>query len=442
MEHAKQQEHVLKLYKIIEEQIKHIPGTLPIKDRSYIANIYDITIIPAIQQYYSENLNNFQNFYPHFLTKTLKKHPINTLLQNHLNFVNQIYIQNDFKGEILGDVHENTNKIKLDNKMISNNILNIESLLNFIKNISPSFKNLIIETMLENNMVIREFLPNTKIAADLEDYYYNLGKVYSLALFLGAIDLHNENIITHNNLPIIIDWEFIMGTYHTEKQHTILTNGLLLEEIENNRSATLGGLNPITSLLKPIILDMNTEPKIIWEATSNFSNHNKPDNVTKENHPYKYCKNIIEGFENGTKEILKIKKDVINFVNKTSISTRTLVRPTAHYRTLSFLSIYNIETNIKEILKEFEILNYFEPRYEVLLQYEVEQLSKFSIPYYLISLKDKEIFTSTGVNIGTMKKSPYDHWSSYIQDFEKNIETNKELIINALASHYGNCKNK
>ena len=321
------------------------------KDNLYyeISNIIDPHIYNVLQVYkktnpkndnitafYEKFLKNKKKFLPKILEKSINL-SVRNWIKNNNDIINRFihdkkeindnfYINSDIeKFEFgLGDKHNNHKSVVLiifkNNKKILYKPRNAEIDENynrFIDFVNKKLKEKIKTTRILNKKKYswHEYI-SPKISSN--NVYKNFGKLLSIAYLLKITDLHQENIIVNNDIPIPVDLESILifrksylkkfNYYSEEKIFNILEDSLLNTGILpspiliNNKLNFRGGIYFDKKLSKE---------KLLWK-------NRKKINIIplKTNEIIKKYHNNQKRFELNYKNRLTIKKWFFKFNNK------------------------------------------------------------------------------------------------------------------------------
>jgi lantibiotic modifying enzyme len=409
---------------------------------------YDITIITAVSYFYKNNEKiNFIKYYNHFIYNHFSNIDIFQMFTSYIQNIQMYEKKYNFYGKIAGDPHINMMKIYNHNQVFYNNILNIEKFIHSLQKNFIYIKNMYPKYVKISNICSRKYIPYKSDTNHLKEFYYNVGKACSLALFFKNIDMHYENIVCNKNNFTFIDLEFFF-TPNTKDLYNIETTGLLENKTENNMSAILANQNQIISHLKPIVnIDNENKPYIYWKTLSKNILHNKPQS---KDHPYKYIHHILEGYKDTCNKLEKDKKKIITLLKKnTNISTRILFRPTRIYKYITLKSRYPeaIQNNIledywKNELEKYAFISYGVENKNTIIHEEIYAMKKLCIPYFLCNIYDTHIKSSNGIIVGKMEISPFNQWIKYIDNFKESIEKEKENIYTLIKDNYINSQIK
>lgn len=193
--------------------------------------------------------------------------------------------------------------------------------------------------------------------AGVRSFYHQSGILAAVLYFVGANDMHYENVIAYGSIPVAIDLETILqpkmmheklqSDYdqpHSAIEHvlwnSVLRTGLfpvirIREDLmasydfsglgyENNPS-----LNPVSAWT-----NVNTDRmKLQLRHTQTPNSKNRPFTATTRVDPCEYVDEITKGFKDGYRAISANKKIFKSLLRKAShgLQTRYLLRPTYLY---------------------------------------------------------------------------------------------------------------
>lgn len=441
------------LRKIVRESLNAWLSSLQY-DSSFIVEIIPVLedfILPTvIYDFYLSKKDDFEIY--------LRDMPINTLLGKYKSlyqrirvFLRDIYkeylyvksFSNSENIKILGDIHPNfVTKFSDGKNIYYKKYPDYSDFIDTVsQNLLPEIKNFFPEiTKMGDHWIRREFIDVVKRgeAEDVKSYYYNLGYIMPLLLLFRTVDSNYENILVKLPYPIFFDSECLFLGESGDFEYDILSTGLI-SSLEEDRSALTGGLKPIKSLLKPMMMGTIKEPKIQWVVPSRTSFDNIPKVGKDFVNPNNYIKEIIGGWEMGTHDVLGNISEIKEIVCNSKTTFRVILKATRVYRYLLFQSLYpqnflerrDPKSFLVEELSSYSNIVSMKPL--GLLEYELNCILDCKIPVFYSSLDSKEIFSPEGIVVGEHIKMPIDIWSNYLLSFDKDfLERQKKLLVKSL----------
>jgi len=420
------QEPVLEAYKIIQGYLEKIK--LGIYSAYFSDVLYDL-VIPCTTTLYYQNskytYGNYFNYLKNYLNSEFKKTRLFSLFNENRKLILSYDsllpedVKKDKERELLGDVHSYSIKIKSGDYMIYKNTLNYASFLKNLSKTLPDFASFMPTFEKTGSWVYRKYIPQQKSVILLKDYYYELGRFIAFILFLRALDINSENVVALT-CPAAFDLEILLSPEYANFKYDIKATGLLSGQTVDNNSAILGGVYVVYSYLKPILfLTKDGLPKVKWKTPSLRKFYNLPVSYKFE-HPFKYVKEILKGYSDGSTYLIQRKDMIKEMICNTDFNVRAFIRPTRFYKFLTseyfypqtFLKTTSADFFTKKLISGLT-LKPGKINKKVLVKYEVEELNKLSIPSFYSNVSSKEIFAADGTVVGIMNATPADVWKSF-----------------------------
>jgi|SRR3989344_855769 len=409
---------------------------------------YDLFLTSIVTDYYKLKIKEgFYSYFKNFVNTDHKNlfptQVINNYIKEVENEISSMNIKLDPEWKIAGDIHAGILKVKSKNKIIYKNLINEMVVTNTLSEELLAFKEILPTYKEVDGITLRNYVAVKNNNINLDKFYFNIGKLLSLALFFRIIDLNAENIIIKDNqYPFAFDLECMLTPKIKRTRFDIQHTGILLDQLTDNHSAILGGYYKVFSYLKPIIYFENrTKPKIVWKTLSKGYTQNKPLNLFE--HPYKYINNITRGFEFGNKILINNKYSIVEKLNNTKASIRILLRPTRVYKFIqnkfSYPNIYtkqNVDKVIERELKKSKYFNIGSINDKKLLNYEKNELLNYFIPLFYSKIDDNNIYTSKNEVIGTLTETPLNGWKNHLKSYDKFSKTQELKLVKILEKNY------
>ncbi|WP_281198502.1 type 2 lanthipeptide synthetase LanM [Staphylococcus felis] len=434
--------------------------------------------------YYINSLSKIKNVYSFF-----EKYPVllRKIANVFLNFNNNIIeLLDNLKSDYNALCHffekdlGNLNNIKFSagdshNSGKSVSILNFENVTliykpknleinlafeNLTKKINEIAKNNILKspkTLVKEEYSYEEYITynicqNTK---DLEKYYFNFGVLSSVLYYLNANDIHFENIICHQNKPVVVDLETLLQQpWSSRKQpnsvrnilnksfHRISRTSLFPnEEVSFGKDTNFGiDMSALTGKFKENaiqgsrIVNKNTDFIKYEPALLDFQGaKNMPYDDKKKNYYKEFYNDLLNGFSKGS-EILKVLAQNFNenFSEFTNKKLRVIVRNTSQYDNIrNHLNHPDLLENMLDQEKLLENLWGLNVENKVIVKSEYEQLLNGDIPVFFIDSDSNDLYDTLGNKIKeAYEHSPFEYFERYIKNnlTTKDIRAQKQLI--------------
>ncbi|WP_238662931.1 DUF4135 domain-containing protein, partial [Staphylococcus felis] len=293
---------------------------------------------------------------------------------------------------------------------------------------------------------------NTK---DLEKYYFNFGVLSSVLYYLNANDIHFENIICHQNKPVVVDLETLLQQpWSSRKQpnsvrnilnksfHRISRTSLFPnEEVSFGKDTNFGiDMSALTGKFKENaiqgsrIVNKNTDFIKYEPALLDFQGaKNMPYDDKKKNYYKEFYNDLVHDFSKGS-EILKVLAQNFNenFSEFTNKKLRVIVRNTSQYDNIrNHLNHPDLLENMLDQEKLLENLWGLNVENKVIVKSEYEQLLNGDIPVFFIDSDSNDLYDTLGNKIKeAYEHSPFEYFERYIKNnlTTKDIRAQKQLI--------------
>ncbi len=413
--------------------------------------LYDLYLIPAVYHYHKDRQKvSFNKYLPNFLRDYSTDTNSHRLLSAHLKLLQRKMCYwkkttdlDAFEG--LGDMHEAVYKIKSGEKVLYENVLDIESFLSKLSNLLSWAQDFLPKFTINGRFISRDYIQSNKASVDPTSYYYNFGKIMAFCLYFRVIDIHMENVLATNSSPFMFDVEFMLTPDIAYFPFDIKITGLLSGQTTDNNTALLGGLYDIKSYLKPVLTEKDPfNPKIEWVVKSKGKWGDLP---LKKEHPYIFVDQIIKGYREATKDLIARTPEISTLIGSSNFKTRILARTTRLYR-FTNLSYTFPQIKTKDPKKYFynklcqnHTSGFFKPNKKELINYESEQLCKFAIPYFTAEIRSNEVRASDESIVGKMTETPYDNWIFHAKIFPSFASKQEKQIARIVKNNYRKFQN-
>lgn len=378
----------------LEEQLTPIVINVLFSEYNGFKEYYNLDANESISKYIekieeSEYFNDLSRYFP------VMRDKIDSQLKNFLSFINEINknlkihkTKTGYK-EIkdiklaLGDTHNNGKTvcfINIDDRDYIYKPRNAQIDINFINFVSKYIKEYKYKIFNYEDFSVHQLITADQFKTKIEDvkkFYYNMGFLSAIFYFLGATDMHYENVIVNGTTPIFVDLETISDI--TDHEQGKIHNNLLqsfsdsifqsmiypFEINENylNISALTGKEGKVSKFHYT-----NTKSIINFDGELEFSEENpsleKQKNEIFLNNdkqlPSFYLSEIVAGFSDFCSTVIEDKEgileELINIIKNQPI--RQVIRPTHIYAKYLSTSLDNYY--LKERENVFELLGNLE----------------------------------------------------------------------------------
>ena len=257
---------------------------------------------------------------------------------------------------------------------------------------------------------------------EIERFYQRYGQLIALIYLTNGSDIHFENVISHGEYPVIVDYETlfsvpiklegrqenifseIVGFIRNSVSSSIMLPGKMQLDSEGN-SVDISGLSGKTQKLEkkmyvPKNLD-NDNAKFVLENVILEGSNNNVFYKDKLINYQDYYKEIIAGFSNVMDFFLVNKEEYLNLIEGMENNTiRILARNTNTYaQFLEFTKHPNCLKDFVELEKILENLYTFPYENKQISQLEYKDMVFDDIPIFFSKLDENCIYNSEGVRI-------------------------------------------
>ncbi|MGN8439573.1 DUF4135 domain-containing protein [Helicobacter pylori] len=290
-----------------------------------------------------------------------------------------------------------------------------------ILNIHAKKKSVYWQSDLLNIADYIEYNPNVK---DIELFYKRVAELMAVSATLNLTDIHLENLLISDGLPIILDFETLFTfkeTYSGTIDNTItdIEATLFIEPIQelinnntsdNKRRSIISGLQGgevrNKSFLYPFVInDGSNEFRVSYRKLSHYQSHNRilyNKNIVK---PHFYTKIITNSFKETMLKIYKNKQKLLDVLNENYLSNfkyRHILRPTSFYSFISVRSWQPKEYNdwdtywnkISLTLNNKQVNCFSENIKEQIIQYEIQTIQKGLVPLFYRDINTCNLYTA------------------------------------------------
>lgn len=246
---------------------------------------------------------------------------------------------------------------------------------------------------------------------EIEQFYYNYGKILFIAYLLGMNDMHYENLIAHGEYPIITDVETIFSSYLFFYTHKFEYDAQYKAVQRLLYGVMATGMVPIFSMTEYFGGDVSClsnkgirieVEKVKNEYRDDMYIYTVPEIITRFSHlpnqkidPLFYGIHIIRGFEEARDIFQNKKTKIVNYIleNLDKIESRIILNMTKGYS-----KIVRIKSDPKyrhnpalfgQLLLNLKRRNQFN---KAVYEYEVEELCRSNIPSFYWKMDSNYVY--------------------------------------------------
>lgn len=249
--------------------------------------------------------------------------------------------------------------------------------------------------------------------AQLQEAYYNLGVCAAVFSVIGALDLHDENLLFCNTMPYFVDLETclsstIKGEYDSflELLNSMISRSVVATSILPAKMPTvphevlIGAINtPYPQKTKEKMFGIkNWGTDAVDIAKMEVEISHCAHSLTLEDgsapDPVPYQNEFVNGFIDGYQEIMMKQKQIADLLANEKCSVRIIVRPTVQYALIldamlfpeNLLKDDSVE-RVLSLLKETKLIQ-DEKVAQSILEQERKSLKNGDIPYFYMNANE------------------------------------------------------
>ncbi|WRB72487.1 DUF4135 domain-containing protein [Helicobacter pylori] len=260
---------------------------------------------------------------------------------------------------------------------------------------------------------------------NVADYIeYDPDVLMAVSAILNLTDIHLENLLVSDGLPVILDFETLFTFKETssgliDNTITDVEATLFIEPVQelinnntfdNKRRSIISGLQGgevrNKSFLYPFVInDGSDEFRVSYRKLSHYQSHNRISSNKTIIQPHLYSKTIINSFIETMLRICKNKQKLLDILNESYLSNfkyRHILRPTSFY---SFISVrswqpkeyINWDTywNKVELMLDNQQVNCFSKNAKKqIIQYEIQTIQNGLVPLFYRDINTCNLYTA------------------------------------------------
>lgn len=434
-----------------------------LEDQDYILSLFDC--YPCLLKLIIESIINLSDFFNTLLVRISKDYNVlkNTFFYGH-DFFEILNINADLSdshnnGKVVCIIHfDNGYKIVYKPHSLQVNKIYNEFLTFIMK--GCKYPLYIQKTIDRENYGWEEFISYKSCIKneEIKRYYYRFGILTCIHYILNTNDLHEENLISHGEYPIIIDLETILSIrnynnlnnsakeiINSKLRDSVLSSGLLphYKFLNNDCAIDMSAINGSSRknypIKIPVIKNMFTSNmKIEYEHPISRRNKNRLNYKGEFINSYDYLEDIREGFSDTYKYIYKNKIKICNLALKfEDVNVRYIVQDTQRYSMLLFTSFH------PDFMQEYKdrqlfLCNLFNDYGKVhndfnITKSEINDLLNMDIPYFYANTSDTSIYSSSGKEIKNIfNETAVEHLLKKIKKLSEDDLTEQLMLMSIM----------
>lgn len=293
-------------------------------------------------------------------------------------------------------------------------------------------------------LVKREYI-NTNLKAvtqtQVKNYFFQIWELIPYFLAIKAYDLNYENVLANIPYPVFFDYEcaFLPELKASFGEYNMNFTWICSDDEQDDFSVLMWANKTRISYLIPILHYDELNPKITWTVPSKKQPIHTPIFNWVAVFSPNYLQELLLGYESSQKHLTNNKYKLWDKISRWDFRVRIILRPTRVYaglikKIMLQLSVDPQSSITKTVLHYFNFhqIPYLWEFGEILVNYEIDCLKKWIIPYFYVNIRDKIVYSSDGIVVWSLEKTPYELWSKFYTNIEDFWASQKQLLINQL----------
>lgn len=305
-----------------------------------------------------------------------------------------------------------------------------------------------IDRIVESTYSIEEKVLYTSCIdeQEVEQFYSRYGQLLALSYWLGATDLHMENIIAHGSYPVLVDVETLIrpeflaekktGTIQQSvEKNSVLATGLVPRKDSQNQVVAIDALSGQKQKLPYQVsqLRQTNSSDICFELADGYMEgaQNVPILGEVDVDYMNYREFIVSGFQSMNEALLAHKEELLQLVEElfADVSVRVILRDTQSYSDyLMYAAHPECMSNYTERERVIDNLWRTEIVPDELILEEIDAMAVNDIPLFVINSSEKTILAADKM-IHIAAKSPLEATYQRIQEIDKNAVQLSLLLL-------------
>lgn len=358
-----------------------------------------------------------------------------------------------------GDSHNNGKSVlhfKLNNLNLIYKYKNLQigkqfnAFLSYIEDLDSQYHFYKVKRVIGSNFTIEEEIAQATChnKCEVEKYYHNYGSLLAITHWLGASDLHMENLIAHKEFPVLIDVETIIATDRTKQNESpqtkqqiiekksMISSGLLPLKRYWKRQLEMSALNGTKQKLpfkvRKLVNKSTSEVKLQLDEEYLKGAKNIPLLNNLEVNYQDYTDNVEKGFIEMNNLLLQNKQDVLEVIQRlfSNCTVRHLLRDTQDYA--NFLSFAHHPSCMVDFIEREKIMeNLWEAQYitKGVVPLEIEEMLVNDVPLFETNSNKRWLQNNCGQLNGTFKKTSMELLSEHMTEMTENTLFDSLLFL-------------
>lgn len=416
----------------------------------------DNYLVFIIQSFFlSWRTNTFQDYLDNLKVNEIVNDGNRFLLDNHINqllWTIEFYKSSfpDLQNlEILWDIHLGlVSKVLVTTSNWSNIYYQSTTSESLIRDIfvgfNGYFENNLPKFYPYDKLVKREYIQTNLKAVtqtQVKNYFFQIWELIPYFLAIKGYDLNYENVLTSIPYPVFFDYEcaFLPELKASFGDYSINFTWISSDDEQDDFSVLMWANKTRISYLIPILHYDDLNPKLTWTVPSKKQPIHTPIFNWVPVHSPNYLEELLDWYNSSMKTIIYNKYKLMEKIYSGDLRVRIILRPTRVYAWLIKKIMLQLSVDPKSSIRK-TVLHYFNFHQipylwdfsNILVNYEIDCIQKWIIPYFYVNIKDKTVYSSDGLIVWSLQNSAYEVWYKFFVNIEDFLEKQKQLLTKNL----------
>ncbi|MGX7245938.1 type 2 lanthipeptide synthetase LanM [Enterococcus quebecensis] len=322
-------------------------------------------------------------------------------------------------------------------------------LLTYLEELNPTLSFYKIKRIIQPTFTIEEKVTygECKNETEVMSFYKNYGQLLAIVYWLGATDLHMENLIAHGSHPVLIDVEtlirpemFILSKKLSKQtrieKHSVIVSGLLPQKKKWKRELEMDALSGTKQKLPKKIRKLRNDGSsdIAFQLEEAYLDgaQNIPRLNGKEVDYQLYSHVIQNGFKEMNQLLLNNKTKFIQKFKELFADTtiRLIYRDTQDYGNLLHYTLHT-ECMSNYIEREKIIENLWASKIipKELIPFEVQAMQDHDVPLFTANTSSTNVYTNGQEIPKLLKKTPLQDTVAHMEQITETTSNFSYLLL-------------
>lgn len=322
-------------------------------------------------------------------------------------------------------------------------------LLTYIERLDPTLSFYKIKRIIQPTFTIEEKVgyQECKEASEVTSFYQNYGQLLAVVYWLGATDLHMENLIASRSYPVLIDVETLirpemfkltkkLSRQTRMEKNSVIVSGLLPQKKQWKRELEMDALSgtkqKLPKKVRRLRNDRSSDIAFQLEEAYMDGAQNIPRLEGKEV-DYKIYRHVIqEAFQKMNQLLLKNKSAFIEKVKElfSDVTIRLIYRDTQNYGDLLNFTLHT-DSMSNYIEREKIIENLWGSKIipEILIPFEVHSMLNHDIPLFTANSTLTNVYINGQELPRLLRKTPLQETVEHMEQITETTSNFSYLLL-------------